>query len=107
MILVAALAVVALALVGAVGLQLLRGPRILAERHAQVVADLPPYGQELRALEPYGESPADADPRGATGRPEVIRRPRRTMTVCRLRSAPNVGDGGCSRWQSDSRQRSN
>jgi hypothetical protein len=39
----------------------------LVLRHGIPVQDLPPYGDELRRLEPYAESPSDADPhRSAT-----------------------------------------
>lgn len=36
----------------------------LVRRHSTAVADLPDYGDELRRLEPYGESPSDRDPHG-------------------------------------------
>jgi hypothetical protein len=39
----------------------------VVRRHSTAVADLPGYGDELRRLEPYGESPSDPDPhRGPT-----------------------------------------
>jgi len=34
----------------------------VVRRRATPIGDLPPYGRELRGLEPYGESPQDPDP---------------------------------------------